>query len=131
MRNARFTHLTPFLLVALTLSLFARPTFAQTEDDADTSPFVKHIYKEEQGGELPYRLLIPDNTDDPMPLLIFLHGAGERGNDNERREHAQAATGLLDTESATRHDDHTTFSKSRHTYKSGQPENNIRSQFLK
>lgn len=34
---------------------------------------------------LPYRLLLPDNYDEDKdyPLLVFFHGAGERGNDNE------------------------------------------------
>lgn len=34
---------------------------------------------------LPYRLLLPDNYDSSKayPLVLFLHGAGERGNNNE------------------------------------------------
>jgi len=34
---------------------------------------------------LPYRLLLPDNYDETKkyPLIIFFHGAGERGDDNE------------------------------------------------
>ncbi len=37
------------------------------------------------GTVLPYRLLLPDNYDKngKYPLIIFFHGAGERGNDNE------------------------------------------------
>lgn len=36
---------------------------------------------------LPYRLLLPKNYDPlkPYPLLIFLHGAGERGKDNQKQ----------------------------------------------
>ena len=34
-----------------------------------------------------YRLLKPDNYDDKQsyPLVLFLHGAGERGDDNEKQ----------------------------------------------
>ena len=36
---------------------------------------------------LPYRLLLPENYDakKSYPLIFFMHGAGERGNDNERQ----------------------------------------------
>jgi len=39
-----------------------------------------------QGNDsLPYRLLLPENYDasKKYPLVFFLHGSGERGNDNE------------------------------------------------
>ena len=37
-----------------------------------------------QNDTLPYRILLPKNYDPQAtyPLMIFLHGAGERGNDN-------------------------------------------------
>ena len=36
---------------------------------------------------MPYRLLLPDNYDasKKYPFILFLHGAGERGNDNEKQ----------------------------------------------
>jgi predicted peptidase len=36
---------------------------------------------------LPYRLLLPKdfNPSKAYPLILFLHGAGERGNDNEKQ----------------------------------------------
>ena len=39
------------------------------------------------GNTLPYRILYPPNYDKnkKYPLLLFLHGAGERGNDNEKQ----------------------------------------------
>lgn len=37
-----------------------------------------------EGFSLPYQVIWPDNYDPgrSYPLLLFLHGAGERGNDN-------------------------------------------------
>ena len=42
------------------------------------------IYK---GDTLKYRVLFPENYDKDRkyPLVLFLHGAGERGNDNEKQ----------------------------------------------
>jgi len=36
-------------------------------------------------GTLPYRIFIPDSisNSEKIPLVLFLHGAGERGDDNE------------------------------------------------
>lgn len=38
-------------------------------------------------GTMPYRLYVPENYDPAKsyPLVLFLHGAGERGNDNEKQ----------------------------------------------
>ena len=40
-----------------------------------------------EGKILPYRILYPENYDKnkKYPLLLLLHGAGERGNDNEKQ----------------------------------------------
>jgi len=55
--------------------------------------FVKHTY-ESDGYSLPYLLYIPKSYDcgEMYPLMVFLHGAGERGNDNQ----AQLTHGLQD-----------------------------------
>ena len=48
------------------------------------SRFSREIYKNESGDSLSYRLLFPDYSKDiKYPLVIFLHGSGERGNDND------------------------------------------------
>jgi predicted peptidase len=49
-----------------------------------SSKFSRETYVSDKGDSLLYRQLFPDA--DPMrkyPLVIFLHGSGERGNDNE------------------------------------------------
>jgi fermentation-respiration switch protein FrsA (DUF1100 family) len=53
-----------------------------------TSPaaeeFEARIYNAPDGQSLPYRLLTPKNYDPAQtyPLVLLLHGAGERGTDN-------------------------------------------------
>lgn len=51
----------------------------------DLSIFKKEKYVSATGLELPYRILYPKNydTNKTYPLVLFLHGAGERGNNNE------------------------------------------------
>jgi predicted peptidase len=46
-----------------------------------------HVYKDKDGKTLPYRLLKPEHYDPKMkyPLVLFLHGAGERGKDNDKQ----------------------------------------------
>lgn len=49
----------------------------------DTSLYQKAFYTNGQD-TLPYRLLLPENfnPNQKYPLILFLHGSGERGNDN-------------------------------------------------
>jgi len=45
--------------------------------------FQKHSYEGEKG-QLPYRLHVPDiENGRTYPLILYFHGAGERGTDNE------------------------------------------------
>lgn len=64
------------------LVLLAVPAIAQ-----DFSQFEKRNYKSSKNLDLPYRILFPENynRNKKYPLLLFLHGAGERGNDNEKQ----------------------------------------------
>jgi predicted peptidase len=49
-----------------------------------SSRFSMNKYISEKGDTLNYRLLFPDaDTMRKYPLVIFLHGSGERGSDNE------------------------------------------------
>lgn len=61
--------------------LLSLPSLAQMPD---TTMFEAHVHIE-GNGTLPYRLYRSekaDTTKEALPLVIFLHGAGERGNDN-------------------------------------------------
>jgi predicted peptidase len=54
---------------------------------AQESPALeKHVFAD-GANKLPYRLLKPVKVEEDMkyPLVIFLHGAGERGSDNEKQ----------------------------------------------
>ncbi|GJM32214.1 MAG: phospholipase [Saprospiraceae bacterium] len=53
----------------------------------DFSLFEKKEFIGEDGQRLPYRVLYPENYDasKKYPLVLFLHGAGERGDDNEKQ----------------------------------------------
>ena len=63
-------------LLFLSLSCFA---FAARGDD-----FEARVFSTAGGAKLPYRLLQPANPEPgkKYPLVIFLHGSGERGTDN-------------------------------------------------
>jgi predicted peptidase len=47
----------------------------------------KKEYKSSNGKVLPYRILYPEQYDKSKkyPLILFLHGAGERGSENEKQ----------------------------------------------
>ncbi|GCB33226.1 dienelactone hydrolase family protein [Bacteroides faecalis] len=49
--------------------------------------YEKEVFVSTQGDSLLYRLLRPEavKPGKKFPLVLFLHGAGERGNDNERQ----------------------------------------------
>lgn len=75
MKNPLLTYL---LLVHCLLAL---PSFAQ---QPEPSLFEAHLHIE-GNDTLPYRLYRSEKADtihEALPLVIFLHGAGERGNDN-------------------------------------------------
>lgn len=66
------------LLSVLLLSL----EFIAAQDEYERSVFVSS-----SGDSLNYRLLEPEvmQAGEKYPLVLFLHGAGERGNDNEKQ----------------------------------------------
>lgn len=69
-------------LLAAFILAFLPVTFIMAND---FSPYSKHWFTQKTD-TLPYRLLLPENYDPQKqyPLIVFLHGAGERGKDNEK-----------------------------------------------
>lgn len=49
--------------------------------------YEQRAFNATNGHTLNYRILLPEdyNQDKKYPLVLFLHGAGERGNDNEKQ----------------------------------------------
>jgi predicted peptidase len=70
---------------ATTLCIFTLFLFAVVGSAcAQSSRFRANKYRNDKGDSLNYRLLVPDSdTLRRYPLVIFLHGSGERGSDNE------------------------------------------------
>ncbi len=70
------------LLTMLLLSL-SLPVYALDVKESD-GDYYDH---EETGVTIPYRLIVPEIYDEKyvFPLVVFFHGAGERGYDNERQ----------------------------------------------
>jgi len=52
---------------------------------AQNEAYTKGVYVDKQKNSMPYRFLQPKKMEKgkKYPLVLFLHGAGERGNDNE------------------------------------------------
>ena len=60
---------------------------ANMTNGKDPLPLEAHVYQDHSGKKLPYRLLKPLAIEEgkKYPLVVFLHGAGERGTDNEKQ----------------------------------------------
>lgn len=77
---------TTAMKIALSLMLvcLTTVTIAAAED-----AYEARVYKSDKGESLNYRLLIPRNYSatgtEKYPLVLFLHGAGERGSDNSKQ----------------------------------------------
>lgn len=60
---------------------------AGTAARGDGSPWTAGVFSGAKGFTTPYRLLMPPSVREgaTYPLVIFLHGAGERGQDNQQQ----------------------------------------------
>ena len=68
-----------FKILFVALNMFFLNCFAVFSQDYHAAFF------KENGKSLPYRILLPEGYQNNLnyPLLLFLHGSGERGNDNK------------------------------------------------
>ena len=72
-------------LTLMVIMLLSMSVCVQALDVKDS---IKEEYEhEETGVTIPYRLIVPEIYDDnyKFPLVVFFHGAGERGRENERQ----------------------------------------------
>ena len=65
----------------------AMTSTAVAADPDNRDRFVAAVFQDTAGNKLPYRMLAPAKLDAgaKYPLVIFLHGAGERGDDNKKQ----------------------------------------------
>ncbi len=67
---------------ATILSLCSLASAAAAAMDAESMTHARK-HSNDKGDTLPYRIFIPPQLPPrPVPLLLFMHGAGERGSDN-------------------------------------------------
>lgn len=52
-------------------------------------------YTDDNGTVLPYRLYRPAESGENYPLVLFLHGSGEKGSDNEKQVQVNSVTDTL------------------------------------
>lgn len=73
------------LLLVITIFLLSlNGALSAQQTDPETGVYLTKIF-EQDGKSLNYRILYPENFDEnkKYPLVLFLHGAGERGDDNK------------------------------------------------
>lgn len=72
-------------LLSKWMALFICLLFSFCAYAGDKANFLKRQFTASNGYKLNYRVLYPLNysPDKHYPVILFLHGAGERGNDNE------------------------------------------------
>ena len=67
----------------------------ETTQNLAAEVMTKEVFKASNGLEMPYRLYVPEDYDanKEYSFLLFLHGAGNRGDDNNSQ--VSVNTGLL------------------------------------
>ena len=78
--RTRFSFAFRSTLVLLTLVLLQTPAVLQAQKNTPETGFVNKVFKDDQG-EHRYVVFVPKNynPEKKYPVILFLHGAGERG----------------------------------------------------
>lgn len=72
--------------ILFTMLLGMLPITVWAHKPNDKEEYSRQVYVDSSNKTLPYRMLSPTIKDgEKYPLVIFLHGSGERGNDNEKQ----------------------------------------------
>lgn len=72
------------LTIGLLLGSFGTISMVQAQDDQAWKEKYEKLAFEDDGERLHYRWFMPEVAEGTkVPIIIFLHGAGERGSDNE------------------------------------------------
>lgn len=79
----------PFVLrpICILFACFLFSNALLATEDTDFPAYERAVWKSPKGSQLNYRVLYPKNFDKSKkyPLVLFLHGMGERGGDNEKQ----------------------------------------------
>ena len=96
-----FARKTLAILLAMLMCFAQTAVFANTETEEvellkSIDVLKKEVHIASDGTELPYRIYVPDdyNPEKQYSFLLFLHGAGNRGTDNNSQ--VSQNTGLID-----------------------------------
>ena len=82
-------------LVAIAMLFSLTPIYAEENSNPAFDVMTKETYVSSDGTTLPYRLYVPEDysSEKEYSFLLFLHGAGNRGDDNEKQ--VVVNTGLI------------------------------------
>jgi len=89
----------------LVLGLSMATVRAPAADGSLEERLERRVYQDASGAALPYRFLVPPaaTPERPCPLIVFLHGAGERGSDNVAQLKHRQVLRLISAEVQARH----------------------------
>lgn len=72
--------------IILTILLGMLPMTTLAHKPIENQEYTREVFSDSSNNTMPYRMLSPTVKDgEKYPLVVFLHGSGERGNDNEKQ----------------------------------------------